>query len=61
MTLTGFLGLSKNKAGKGIKYLISVGGDEIFCQIVQKSVVGKFVKSYIDYKATKKKDMKIGR
>ena len=42
-------------------YLSSVGVDEIFCRIRIKSVVGKFLNSYIEYKANHKKDKKIRR
>ena len=62
-SLTIFLGLPKNKVGKGIKsthisHLWVLTG---FSAESEKSVVGKYLKSEIEYKAPYKKDAKIRR
>ena len=61
-SLTIFFGLPKNRVGKGIKsfyiwYLWALVG--FSAELEKKSVVGKFLKSSIEYKVTKKKDMEI--
>ena len=51
--------MSKNKAGKGISYFIFVNDDGIFCRV---EIYGwEIFQILIEYKATKKKDMKIRR